>query len=175
VNIDGCHLIEPQVFEDERGYFFESFNKARFRQQTGHSGEFVQDNQSYSVYGVIRGLHFQTGAKAQAKLVRVIEGRIWDVFVDLRKESPTYGQWTGVELSADNRQQLFLPAGFAHGFSVLSPGALVAYKCDAYYDAAAEGGIKYNDPDLAIDWKVPAAQQLVSAKDQLLPNFQSLN
>ena len=175
MNIDGCHLIEPQVFEDERGYFFESFNKARFRQQTGHSGEFVQDNQSYSVYGVIRGLHFQTGAKAQAKLVRVIEGRIWDVFVDLRKESPTYGQWTGVELSADNRQQLFLPAGFAHGFSVLSPGALVAYKCDAYYDAAAEGGIKYNDPDLAIDWKVPAAQQLVSAKDQLLPNFQSLN
>lgn len=165
----GCFIIEPRVFEDERGYFFESFNAKTFKEVTGVSVNFVQDNESKSNYGVIRGLHFQTGAFAQAKLVRVTRGAVLDVAVDIRKDSPTYLQHIAVALSDANKRQLFIPHGFAHGFAVLEDDTQFNYKCDNYYDKASEGGLLYNDPKLAIDWKIPSEMQIISEKDMLLP------
>lgn len=167
--LKGCFVLEPKVFSDSRGSFFESFNQSVFEELTGRSGRFVQDNQSTSVYGVIRGLHFQQGEHAQAKLVRVLEGSVLDVAVDLRPESATYGQWFSITLSAENHLQLYIPRGFAHGFSVLSPTAVFAYKCDNGYHKASEGGIRYDDPVLNIDWKIPAEHVSLSDKDLLLP------
>jgi dTDP-4-dehydrorhamnose 3,5-epimerase len=167
-NIANLLIFEPTVFEDSRGYFFEAYNEQMFRQQ-GVSINFVQDNQSRSSYGVIRGLHYQLAPYAQAKLIRVLEGSILDVAVDIRKGSPTFGQHVAVELSADNKKQLLIPAGFAHGFSVLSPTAIVLYKCDQFYSKENEGGIRYDDPSLAIDWRIETAQAIVSEKDIALP------
>lgn len=164
-----CLIIEPRVFRDGRGYFFESFNEATFKTQTGQSGRFVQDNQSASTYGVIRGLHMQLGDHSQAKLVRVLAGTVLDVAVDMREHSPTYGQWVSVELSSENKRQLYVPRGFAHGFSVLSDFAIFAYKCDNLYNKAAETGIRYDDPRLNIDWGVPAEKRILSDKDIELP------
>jgi dTDP-4-dehydrorhamnose 3,5-epimerase len=167
--LEGCFIIKPQVFPDSRGYFFESFNQQKFEKSTGQSGIFVQDNQSASVYGVVRGLHFQKGEHAQAKLVRAIKGTVLDVAVDIREGSPTYGEWVAVELTAENNFQLYVPRGFAHGFSVLSETAIFAYKCDNIYNKASEGGIKYDDPFLKIDWQVPVEKMLLSDKDIALP------
>ncbi|MFT4060934.1 MAG: dTDP-4-dehydrorhamnose 3,5-epimerase [Edaphocola sp.] len=169
--LKGCFILDPRVFNDDRGYFFESFNQHTFEQLTGANGHFVQDNQSSSTYGVIRGLHFQKGEHAQAKLVRVLEGKVLDVAVDIREGSVTYGQWVGVELSAENNRQLYVPRGFAHGFSVLSQKAVFAYKCDNFYNKSAEGGILYNDSSLAIDWGIPANQAILSEKDLALPTL----
>jgi len=169
-----CVIIKPRVFEDARGYFFESFNKSTFEEKTGMSGEFVQDNQSFSSYGVIRGLHAQSGKFAQAKLVRVIKGEVLDVAVDIRPGSPTYGKHISVKLSAENRLQLYVPRGFLHGFSVLSETAEFFYKCDNFYNKASEVGVMYNDQDLNIDWMIPAGQEAVSDKDLILNTFASL-
>ncbi len=169
--LKGCFIIEPKVFKDDRGYFFESFNQQNFESLTGQSGHFVQDNQSASTYGVVRGLHFQKGEYAQAKLVRVIEGAVLDVAVDIREDSETYGQWVSVELTSENNRQLYVPRGFAHGFSVLSEYAVFAYKCDNFYNKASEGGIIYNDPTLNIDWQIPADKVQLSEKDIVLPSF----
>jgi len=169
--LSGCFIVEPRIFEDNRGYFFESFNEARFEELTGQNGRFVQDNQSSSGYGVIRGLHFQHGPYEQAKLVRVLRGKVLDVAVDLRKGSETYGQWIAEELSADNHRQLYVPRGFAHGFSVLSEQAVLLYKCDNSYSKAAEGGIRFDDPTLNIDWRIPPEQRILSEKDLQLPFF----
>lgn len=169
----GLVVIEPTVFRDERGYFFESFNENLF-QQHGHDYKWVQDNQSSSAYGVIRGLHFQKGVHAQAKLVRCLKGEILDVVVDLRKNSPSFKQVFAVELTAEKNNALLVPRGFAHGFSVLSDSAEVLYKCDNYYNKQSEGGLLYNDASLQIDWKIPAGSEIVSAKDQLNPSFDAL-
>lgn len=169
-DIEGLVIVEPTVFEDSRGYFFESYNQQLFQQQ-GVAPNFVQDNQSKSSYGVIRGLHYQLHPHAQAKLVRVLEGAILDVAVDIRKASPTYGQHFALELSAENKKQLFIPEGFAHGFSVLSETAVVLYKCNTFYNKASEGGIRFNDPALAIDWKVDLSKAVISDKDLQLPDF----
>lgn len=173
-DIPGLVLFQPKVFEDGRGYFFESFNKEAFSAE-GLLYDWVQDNESYSSYGVIRGLHFQNPPKAQAKLIRVLEGSIYDVAVDIRKDSPTFGKWFGVTLSSENKLQLLIPKGFAHGFSVLSDHAKVLYKCDNMYDKASEGGIMYDDADLNIDWKIPADKRIVSDKDLLHPRMKSHN
>jgi dTDP-4-dehydrorhamnose 3,5-epimerase len=170
-----CIIIKPRVFEDPRGYFFESFNRQTFEEKTGVSGEFVQDNQSYSSYGVIRGLHAQTGAFAQAKLVRVTKGEVLDVAVDVRPGSPTYGKHIAVRLSAENKLQLYIPRGFVHGFSVLSETAEFLYKCDNFFNKASETGVIYNDLDLNIDWLIPADQAAVSDKDLLLKPFAELH
>jgi dTDP-4-dehydrorhamnose 3,5-epimerase len=167
--LQGCYVIEPTRHNDSRGYFFESFNEAKFEELTQQNGHFVQDNQSSSTYGVVRGLHFQKGEYAQAKLVRVLEGKVLDVAVDIRDGSPTYGQWLSVELSAENNLQLYIPRGFAHGFSVLSETAVFAYKCDNVYNKESEGGIRYDDPELNIDWGVPKQEMIVSDKDLVLP------
>jgi len=172
--IKDCLIIKPRVFEDARGYFFESFNKEIFEETTGLSGAFVQDNQSYSSYGVIRGLHAQTGAFAQAKLVRVTKGEVLDVAVDARPGSPTYGQHVAVRLSAENKLQLYIPRGFVHGFSVLSETAEFLYKCDNYFNKSSETGVIYNDTDLSIDWQIPTDQVSVSDKDLLLKPFVEL-
>jgi dTDP-4-dehydrorhamnose 3,5-epimerase len=169
-DIPGLLVIEPKVFEDSRGYFFEAYNEAFFL-QNGVSIRFVQDNQSKSSYGVIRGLHYQMDPHAQSKLVRVLEGRILDVAVDIRKGSPTYGKHFSLELSNENKKQLLVPAGFAHGFSVLSETAVVLYKCDSLYHKESEAGIRYNDPSLKIDWKIPLGKEIVSDKDLQLPDF----
>lgn len=169
--LKGCYILTPLVFTDSRGYFFESFNQEKFEQLTGASGHFVQDNQSFSSYGTVRGLHFQKGDAAQAKLVRALEGTVLDVAVDLRPESETYLQWIAVELSAENHQQLYIPRGFAHGFSVLTPTAVFAYKCDNFYNKDAEGGIRYDDPQLNIDWRLPEDRMILSDKDLQLPNI----
>ena len=163
-------IVRPDVFADSRGYFTELYNENRYRAY-GIDNNFVQDNLSRSSYGVVRGLHLQKGESAQAKLVKVIVGKVWDVAVDLRQGSSTYGKWFGVELSDENYLQFLIPRGFAHGFSVLSPTAIFSYKCDNLYDKQAEGGIIYNDPTLAIDWKVPVGEMIVSDKDLLLPTF----
>ncbi len=160
-------VFEPAVFKDDRGYFFESYNEQNFRQQNLHY-KFIQDNQSFSCYGVIRGLHFQIGEYAQTKLVRVLQGKILDVAVDIRPDSATFKQTFSIELSAENKLQLLIPKGFAHGFSVLSETAEIMYKCDNFYHKAAEGGIIYNDPTLNIDWKIDAQKALVSDKDKKL-------
>ncbi|MGY3055733.1 dTDP-4-dehydrorhamnose 3,5-epimerase [Pedobacter sp. UYEF25] len=169
-----CVIITPKVFEDARGYFFESFNRSTFEEKTGMSGNFVQDNQSVSTFGVIRGLHAQAGDFAQAKLVRVIEGEVLDVAVDARPGSPTYGKTVVVKLSAANKRQLYVPRGFLHGFSVLSKTAVFFYKCDNYYHKQSEIGVMYNDADLNIDWQIPLEQQNVSEKDLILNSFSSL-
>ncbi|HTQ64104.1 MAG TPA: dTDP-4-dehydrorhamnose 3,5-epimerase [Puia sp.] len=166
----GLYLFEPLLFEDERGFFFESYNELLF-QENGIGEKFVQDNQSFSYYGVIRGLHYQIEPHAQAKLVRVLRGSVMDIVVDMRKGSPTFGKWMGYELSEKNKKQLFIPKGFAHGFSVLSDSAEVVYKCDDFYNKKAEGGIIYNDPVLRIDWKIPKEKIIVSPKDLQLPAF----
>ena len=166
--IDGVVIIEPQVFEDERGYFFESWNQAKM-DEAGLHYNFIQDNQSQSCYGTVRGIHFQKGEFAQAKLVRVLEGSVLDVAVDLRKSSPTFGQYVAVELTAENKKQLLIPRGFGHGFSVLSKTAVFAYKCDNVYNKASEGGIRFNDPDIGIDWKIDASRAILSEKDKNAP------
>jgi dTDP-4-dehydrorhamnose 3,5-epimerase len=170
--LEGCFIIKPTVFGDERGYFFESFNQKKFQDLTGHDTVFVQDNQSYSSKGVLRGLHFQTGGSAQAKLVSVVKGEVLDVAVDLRGGSKTYGKHFAVRLSESNKLQLFIPRGFAHGFVVLSDTAIFQYKCDNYYDKAAEGGIHYADPSLGIDWVLPHDQLIISPKDIELPGLE---
>lgn len=170
--LKGCFIIEPAVFKDDRGYFFESFNEQKFADLTGQNGHFVQDNQSASSYGVVRGLHFQKGEHAQAKLVRAIAGTVLDVAVDIRPDSETYLQWVAVELSAENNRQLYVPRGFAHGFSVLTETAVFAYKCDNFYNKPSEGGIRYDDLTLAIDWKIPAEKMLLSEKDIALSHLE---
>lgn len=166
--LDGVVIIEPQVFEDARGYFFESWNKAKM-EEAGLNYDFIQDNQSKSCYGTIRGIHFQKGEFSQAKLVRVLQGTVLDVAVDLRKDSKTFGQHVAVELSAENNHQLMIPRGFGHGFSVLTPTAVFAYKCDNVYNKASEAGIRFDDPALGIDWKVKPEEAVLSDKDKILP------
>lgn len=168
--LPGLIIIDPVVFEDSRGYFFESYNERLFQENNIHTS-FVQDNQSRSSYGVIRGLHYQRPPYAQTKLVRVFSGAIIDLVVDLRIGSPTFGESFSIELSAENRKQLLIPKGFAHGFSVITPFAEVIYKCDEYYHKDSEGGLRYDDPDLAIDWMIPADKAIISDKDKLLPLF----
>jgi dTDP-4-dehydrorhamnose 3,5-epimerase len=163
-------IIEPKIFKDARGYFFESYNYGVL-ERYGITNRFVQDNQSKSSYGVIRGLHYQLHPKAQTKLVRVLEGKIFDVAVDVRKGSPTFGKWYGIELSAENCTQLLIPKGFAHGFSVLTETATVFYKCDELYAPETDAGIKYNDPELNINWQIPVDKELLSEKDSKLPMF----
>ena len=171
-SIDGPLLISPKVFEDERGHFFESFSKTLF-QHHGINSEFVQDNQSLSQKGTLRGLHFQAPPYDQGKLVRVSRGRVLDIIVDIRKSSPTYGQSIAVELSDKNYLQLWVPPGFAHGFSVLEDNTIFQYKCTQFYNKSSEGGIIYNDETLNIDWKV--SHPIVSEKDLLLPSFKNFN
>lgn len=168
--ISGLILFEPGVFNDDRGYFFESYNRKLWA-DFGIDADFVQDNQARSVRGVLRGLHYQTGDFAQAKLVRVVEGEVLDVAVDLREDSPTYGEWYSVRLSADNKRQLFVPRGFAHGYIVLSDTAEFCYKCDNYYAKSHEGGIRFDDPALQIDWQFDLSRVIVSEKDLALPFF----
>lgn len=163
--------MEPRVFGDSRGYFFESFNERDFRAQTGMDVRFVQDNESRSRYGVVRGLHFQLPPYAQSKLVRVVEGTVLDIAVDIRAGSPTYGRHVEVELSADNKRQFFMPKGFAHGFAVLSETAVFQYKCDEYYHPEAEGAIAWDDPTLAIAWRINPDDVLLSEKDRRHPQF----
>lgn len=170
-----CYIIHDTVHGDHRGYFFESFNRNTFFSETGMDIDFVQDNQSKSQKGVLRGLHFQDGEHAQAKLVRVLQGKVLDVVVDLRKKSPSYGQSFAMELTEDNHQQLFVPRGFAHGFVVLSETAVFFYKCDNYYNKASERGIIFNDTDLAINWQLSGADLILSDKDRVLPSFQEIS
>lgn len=170
-----CYIIEPTVFEDERGYFYEKFNEKKFEELTGMNGHFVQDNISKSSYGVLRGLHLQKGEHAQAKLVSCLEGKVYDVAVDLRKDSPTFGKWFGVELTPENKLQLYVPRGFGHGFSVLSETAIFAYKCDNFYDKDSEGSVIWNDSELNIDWKLPLDVVQLSEKDKVLPTFSERN
>lgn len=174
-NLKGCFIISPKIFNDERGYFFESFNKEVFRKNTGLSVDFVQDNQSKSSKGVLRGLHFQTGAFAQAKLVRVLNGSVLDVVVDLRTGSKTFGQHFSLVLDAINHQQLFIPRGFAHGFLVLEDNTVFSYKCDNYYNKEFESGIIFNDTDLAINWNFPSDKLILSDKDQKLQSFKAFS
>lgn len=168
--IEDVVIIEPDVFGDSRGYFFESYSQKKFDEQV-RKIEFVQDNESKSRYGVLRGLHFQKGKDAQSKLVRVVNGRVLDVAVDIRKGSPTFGQYVAVELTEENHRQLFVPRGFAHGFSVLSEEAVFQYKCDNLYAPHAEGAIAWDDPDIGIDWGLPAEDVLLSAKDAAHPRL----
>jgi len=172
--LKGCFVLEPKIFGDERGRFFESYNKSLLNEITGYDVNFVQDNQSYSVKGVLRGLHFQKGDNAQAKLVRVLKGKVLDVAVDLRESSPTFLEYETIELSEENNKQLFIPRGFAHGFIVLSDEAIFNYKCDNYYNKASESGIIYNDPILNIDWKLDSKSFIVSEKDLILPTVKEL-
>lgn len=168
--IPGVVIIEPKVFGDSRGYFFESFSEKMFVEKVAQT-RFVQDNESRSCYGVVRGLHFQKPPHAQAKLVRVVKGRVLDVAVDVRKGSPTYGKHVAVELTEDNHRQFFIPRGFAHGFAVLSDDAVFQYKCDNYYAPQSEGAIAWDDPDLGIDWRIPMDKALLSEKDSRHPRL----
>lgn len=170
-NLKDCFILTPKVFEDERGTFSETFNAKKFLDQTGIPVTFVQDNQSVSKYGVVRGLHFQTGDHGQTKLVRVVKGSVLDVVVDLRKGSPSFGKSFSTVLSGENKKQLFVPHGFAHGFSVLEDNTVFAYKCDRYYNKQSEQGIVYNDATLAIDWHLSSNDIIVSKKDVELPTF----
>jgi len=172
--INDLVVLNPAVFEDERGYFFESYNKSKYL-DLGIAIDFVQDNQSFSKRGTLRGLHYQNPPFAQTKLVRVLQGEIMDVAVDLRKDSPTYGKHFGIVLSAENKKQLLVPQGFAHGFSVLSETAVVLYKCDQFYNKESEGGIRFDDPSLNIDWGMDLQQAIVSEKDLILPHFENCN
>lgn len=172
--IHDCFVLIPKVFEDERGYFFEKFNKRVFEKLTGLSVEFVQDNESLSTYGVIRGLHAQKADAAQAKLVSVSRGKVLDVVVDIRPGSETYGQSFSIELSEKNKKLLFVPKGLLHGFAVLSQEAVFVYKCDEFYNAKMEIGVKFDDPDLKIDWQIPLEDRIISKKDQHLPLLKDL-
>lgn len=163
--IPGVVILEPRVFGDARGYFFESFSQREFDEKV-RPVTFVQDNESKSVFGVLRGLHFQKGKDAQSKLVRVVSGAVLDVAVDIRKGSPTFGQHVAVELTGENHRQMFIPKGFAHGFAVLSPEAVFQYKCDAFYAPQSEGALAWDDPDLGIDWRLPAGSVILSEKDR---------
>lgn len=169
--LQGCVIMEPIVYEDERGFFMESYNKAAFGELLGKQVDFVQDNQSFSIRGVVRALHYQLGEHAQAKLVRVLHGEVLDVAVDLRKESPTFGEYIAVILSSRNNKQLFIPRGFAHGFATLSPTAQFFYKCDNYYNREAEGGIIFDDPTIGINWQLTSDEIIISEKDQALPTL----
>ena len=169
--LEGCLILEPRVFRDHRGYFIESYNKKTLDEILGSDVEFVQDNESSSSYGVLRGLHYQTGEHAQAKLVRVVEGTVLDIAADIRPGSKTFGQYVSIELSAENKKQLVVPRGFAHGFIVLSEKAIFSYKCDNFYKKEAEEGIIYNDPQLNIDWILPESEFIISEKDLLLPKL----
>jgi dTDP-4-dehydrorhamnose 3,5-epimerase len=170
---DGCFIIEPNVINDGRGYFMESFNQEKFENGIGNSVNFVQDNQSYSTKGVLRGLHYQTGVHAQAKLVRVLQGEVLDVAVDIRPDSKTYGAHVAVVLSAENNRQLFIPRGFAHGFLVLSDTATFFYKCDNLYNKESEGGLIYNDPTVGINWSMNKEDLIISEKDIVLPELKN--
>lgn len=169
-----CYIIHDTVFEDARGYFFESFNQQTFENLTGLNVSFVQDNQSKSSKGVLRGLHFQQGEHAQAKLVRVLKGKVQDVAVDIRPGSPTFGQHVAVELTAENHLQLFVPRGFAHGFIVLEDDTVFFYKCDNFYNKASEGGLMFNDADLNIDWILKVEEFILSDKDKATPTLKEL-
>lgn len=171
--LKGCFVIEPKVFEDNRGYFLETFNQKTFTAITGINIDFVQDNESQSSKGVLRGLHYQRGEYAQAKLVRTIKGKVLDVAVDLRKDSTTFGEHITVELSEENKKQLFVPRGFAHGFIVLEDETVFSYKCDNFYNFESEAGIIYNDKTLNIDWKLLENEILISEKDKILPLFEN--
>lgn len=173
-HLEGCVIIEPTVHADERGYFTETFHQQKFAAAYGEEIHFLQDNQSKSNYGTLRGLHYQKENAAQSKLIRVIQGEVLDVVVDIRKNSPTFGQHLSTILSDENFKQVFIPKGFAHGFVCLSETAIFTYKCDAYYDASAEAGILYNDPQLDIDWKLPEKELIISAKDKTQPLFNSI-
>jgi len=170
--IEDCFIIEPTVFKDKRGYFLETFNQRTFNKLAGFDINFIQDNESFSSKGVLRGLHYQTGDHAQAKLVRVIKGTALDIAVDTRKGSKTFGEYVSIELSEENKKQFFVPRGFAHGFIVLSETAIFSYKCDNFYNKEAEGGIIYNDPTLNIDWQLSQKELIVSEKDTILPKLQ---
>lgn len=171
--IEGLIIIEPRIFKDARGYFFESFSQREFEEKICQT-TFVQDNESYSCYGVVRGLHFQQAPFSQAKLVRVVKGAVLDVAVDIREGSPTYGKHVAIELTDDNHRQLFIPRGFAHGFSVLSDEVIFQYKCDNYYAPQSERGITWNDPALNIDWRIPADKIILSEKDTKYPLLKDL-
>ena len=172
--IPGVLIVEPTVYGDERGYFFESFNEREFKEKSGFKVHFVQDNESKSSYGVVRGLHFQRPPHAQSKLVRVVKGEVLDVAVDIRPNSATYGKYVAVRLSAESHRQFFIPKGFAHGFSVLSDEVVFQYKCDAFYDPSCEGAIAWDDPDLGIDWLVPQDKVVLSEKDKHHPTLKEL-
>jgi dTDP-4-dehydrorhamnose 3,5-epimerase len=170
--LKGCFILEPNVIQDDRGYFMESFNENTFYKGIGQKATFVQDNQSFSTKGVLRGLHYQTGEHAQAKLVRVLQGEVLDVAVDLRPNSETFGQYETVLLTAENQKQFFIPRGFAHGFLVLSETATFFYKCDNFYNKDSEGGLLFNDTTVNIDWNFPIEQLIISEKDQILPTIE---
>lgn len=169
-----CFILEPRVFKDERGFFYETYNAKQFKLVTGLDVNFVQDNQSKSSYGVLRGLHFQTGIMAQAKLVRVIKGRVLDIAIDLRKDSESFGKSFSIILDDVEHRQLFVPRGFAHGFITLSETSIFAYKCDNLYDGPSEGGIIYNDATLSLDWHLPQKDFIISEKDLQLPTFKEV-
>ncbi len=171
--LKGCFILEPKIIKDERGYFMESFNEKTFQEGISQKVTFVQDNQSFSTRGVLRGLHYQCGEHAQAKLVRVLQGEVLDVAVDLRPNSETYGQYEAVLLSAENQKQFFVPRGFAHGFLVLSETATFFYKCDNFYNKESEGGLLYNDPSVGIDWGFPSQEMIISEKDKIQPLLQN--
>jgi dTDP-4-dehydrorhamnose 3,5-epimerase len=171
--LKGCFILEPKIIKDERGYFMESFNVKTFQEGIGQKVTFVQDNQSFSTRDVLRGLHYQSGEHAQAKLVRVLQGEVLDVAVDLRPNSETYGQYEAVLLSSENQKQFFVPRGFAHGFLVLSETATFFYKCDNFYNKESEGGLIYNDETVNINWDFPVQELIISEKDQVLPNLQN--
>lgn len=173
-HINDVFILEPQVFGDERGYFFESFNAERFFAHTGVDVRFVQDNESRSKRGVLRGLHFQRAPYAQAKLVRVVKGRVLDVAVDIRKDSPTFGRYVAVELSGDNKRQLFIPKGFAHGYVVLEDNTIFQYKCDEFYHPESEDGIAWNDPQIGIEWPLPEGEIILSERDKNRPLLSEL-
>ncbi|WP_026703789.1 dTDP-4-dehydrorhamnose 3,5-epimerase [Flavobacterium soli] len=171
--LKGCFILEPKIIQDERGYFMESFNEKRFQEGIGQEIHFVQDNQSFSSKGVLRGLHYQTGEHAQAKLVRVLSGEVLDVAVDIRPDSETFGQHVAILLSGENQKQFFVPRGFAHGFLVLSETATFFYKCDNFYNKESEGGIIFNDPALNIEWHFKGDELIISEKDQILPTLEN--
>lgn len=173
-NIKGCYILEPSIYRDERGYFFESYNKNKFEALIGKSVNFIQDNEAFSNKGALRGLHFQNGEYAQAKLVRVTQGKVLDVAVDLRPKSKTFLKHIAIELSSENKKQLFVPRGFAHGYIVLSDTAVFNYKCDNAYNKASEKGVIYNDKDLNIDWNLDSEKFIISEKDKVLPTVKEL-
>lgn len=171
--LEGCFIVEPKIIVDERGYFMESFNENTFQEGINQKVHFVQDNQSFSSRGVLRGLHYQTGEHAQAKLVRVLKGEVLDVAVDIRPNSPTFGQYEAILLSGENQKQFFVPRGFAHGFLVLSDTAVFFYKCDNFYNKELEGGIIFNDETIDIDWKFPLSELIISEKDKIQPTIEN--